>query len=375
MPGSVTTSKPEEPPTGASAARPRVELRQTQVGAMLAAAALLGGLVGAGVMHLATSGPAGSCQSTLVTEQALPSVVTVLANQGNESGNGTGQLIRSGGYVLTNDHVISLAANGGTVRVQYADGTIVDAPIIGRDPAMDLAVLKAEDGAVDRPLIRIGSSGDLRVGQPVVALGAPLGLSSTVTAGIISGLGRYVPVPTEAHTAHLIDAIQTDAAINPGNSGGALVDCDGALVGVNSAIATVPNSEGITGGGSVGLGFAIPVDLAVPIAGQLIDTGQAGHPDLGFSAQSLLVPGAEGSVVPPGLYVTDVRAGGPGQKAGLLARDVIVTIAGEPARSVEQLVLQTLTRQAGDSVKLTVWRSGQTREVVVVLGEAPLGGR
>ncbi|MDO5711997.1 MAG: trypsin-like peptidase domain-containing protein [Micrococcales bacterium] len=376
MPDSAdTSSTPEGAVEEATTARRAVSSRPVQLGIMLAAAALFGGIVGTGVMHLATSGPAGSCQSMLVTEQALPSVVTVLASKGEASGNGTGQLIRSGGYVLTNDHVVSMAANGGTVRVQYADGTMADAPIIGRDPAMDLAVLKAQDGAVDRPLIRTGSSGDLRVGQPVVALGAPLGLSSTVTAGIISGLGRYVPVPTEGQTAHLIDAIQTDAAINPGNSGGALVDCDGALVGVNSAIATVPNSEGVGGGGSVGLGFAIPVDLALPIAGQLIDTGRAGHPDLGFSAQALLVPGADGSVVPPGLYVTDVRAGGPGQKAGLLARDVIVTIAGEPARSVEQLVLQTLTRQAGDSVKLTVWRSGQTREVVVVLGEAPLGGR
>ena len=334
-------------------------------------AALLGGIVGAAATQLGTTGQQGSCQSVRVTERTLPSVVTVLASNGTASGNGTGQLIRSGGYVLTNDHVISMAANGGTVRVQYSDGAVVDAPIVGRDPATDLAVLKAADGAPDRPLIRIGSSEDLRVGQPVVALGAPLGLSSTVTAGIVSGLGRYVPVPSGATTAHLIDAIQTDAAINPGNSGGPLVNCGGALVGVNTAIATAPNSQGVTGGGSVGIGFSIPVDLAMPIAGRLIDTGEAGHPNLGFGAQALLVPGAGGSSVPAGLFVTDVQAGGPAKKAGLASGDVVVAIDGEVARSVEQLVLQTLTRKAGDTVPLTVWRSGETREVGVVLGEAP----
>ena len=159
---------------------------------------------------------------------------------------------------------------------------------MGADFTTDLAVIKAEDGADGRPLLPPGDSDGVRVGQPVVALGAPLGLSNTVTAGIVSALGRYVPIPADTgRVAHLLDAIQTDAAINPGNSGGPLVDCDGAQVGVNSAISTVPNSEGVGGGGSVGLGFAIPMSIAIPIADQLIESGQVDHPVLGLAARTV----------------------------------------------------------------------------------------
>jgi putative serine protease PepD len=163
---------------------------------------------------------------------------------------------------------------------------------------------------------------------------------------------------------HLLDAIQTDAAINPGNSGGPLVGCDGAMVGVNSAIATVPNSEGVAGGGSVGLGFAIPVSVAVPIADQLITTGSANHPVIGLIAH----PVEPGGSVPSGLLITEVSAGGPADQAGLRVADVITEIDGDPAHSVDQLVLATLTRSAGDTLSVTVVREGATHDVDVVLG-------
>lgn len=338
------------------------------VGSLLAAG-LVGGLVGAGVLYGLSPADNRVCASTDVANQTLPSVVTVLTSGAGGAGNGTGQVFRSGGYILTNDHVISSAANSGTIRVQYTDGTTTDATIVGRDPATDLAVIKAADAAKDRPVIKLGSSALLQVGQPVVALGAPLGLSSTVTAGIISALGRYVSVPANAGpTAHIIDAVQTDASINPGNSGGPLVDCRGGLVGINTAIAVVPNETGVAGGGNVGVGFAIPVDLAGPIADQLISTGRAAHPDLGLAAQTLMV---EGSRVPAGLYVTDVATGGPAQMAGVRVGDVIVGIQGEVARSTEQLVLQTLKNRVGDTVTLSIWRAGERIEAKVVLGEPP----
>jgi putative serine protease PepD len=298
------------------------------------------------------------CAAIPVANQVLPSIVKISARRGAQAGTGSGQVIREGGYILTNDHVISVAAGGGTVSVQYSDGHESAAVIVGRDPSTDLAVLKAADEAKGFPLIAFGSSAGLQVGQPVVALGAPLGLASTVTSGIVSALDRYVPVPGDGVTHHLIGAVQTDAAINPGNSGGALVDCAGRLVGVNAAIATVPNAAGISGGGSVGLGFAIPLDLAGPIADELIRTGKPGHPTTGLQVQEIPPSVAQAANTPPGLFVLGVDAAGPAAKAGLKAGDVITAIAGEPAVSAEQIVVATLTREVGDTVELTFLRAG-----------------
>jgi len=352
-------------------ADPQTETRSLPVAwlAAVAGAAVLGAVVGGVVVHWgSSSSSAGSdrvCPATTVADKVLPSVVTIAAvGADGRSGTGTGELIQNGGYVLTNEHVISPAGAGGHLVLHYSDGDETSATLVGEDATTDLAVLKADDGAEGRPLIDVGSSGDLRVGRPVVALGAPLGLSSTVTAGIVSALGRHVPIPSENHVAHLVDAIQTDAAINPGNSGGPLVDCDGALVGVNTAIATVPNSQGVSGGGSVGLGFAIPVGVAEPIAEQLITTGSANHPVFGVRAQPLP---ASGDATSPGLFVTEVVPGGPAAQAGLRAGDVIIEIAGEPARSTDQLVIATLTRAAGDQVTLTYERDGSSHDVDVTL--------
>ncbi|MFT3873232.1 MAG: trypsin-like peptidase domain-containing protein [Nocardioides sp.] len=306
------------------------------------------------------------CRASRVADRVLPSVVTIAARGGAGSGTGTGLLIRDGGYLLTNEHVVSPAGEDGQLTIRYHDGTSSPATLVGADFSTDLAVLKADDGAEGRPLMTYGDSDALHVGQPVVALGAPLGLSSTVTAGIVSALGRYVPIPSqERGTAHLLDAIQTDAAINPGNSGGPLVNCAGELIGVNTAIATVPNSAGVSGGGSVGLGFSVPVAVVAPIAEQLIETGNANHPVIGLAAHAV---GSAGSTQPDGLLVTKVVSGGPAAQAGLRAGDLITEVDGRPARDTEQLVLATLTRGAGDTLSLTFVRAGaeQSAEVTLV---------
>ncbi|MFD3401270.1 S1C family serine protease [Kribbella sp. NPDC058693] len=305
------------------------------------------------------------CAAIPVANQVLPSVVTISASGSGAAGTGSGQVFRDGGYILTNDHVISSAVGGGSVTVQYSDGHSSAATIVGRDPSTDLAVLKAADEAKGYPVIGLGSSANLQVGQPVVALGAPLGLASTVTSGIVSALDRYVPVPGDTVTHHLIGAIQTDAAINPGNSGGALVDCSGKLVGVNAAIATVPNASGVSGGGSVGLGFAIPIDLANPIADQLIKTGKPGHPTTGLQVQEIPPALAQASGSPSGLFV--LAATGPGAEAGLKAGDVITKVDGQQAVSSEQIVVATLTRKVGDKIELTYVRAGTSANATLTL--------
>ena len=367
------------PSTHARVVRDRVLL--AGIGGAALVGAVIGGLIVWGLSDdgATTSSAAGNpqaagqvamCAAAPVANQVLPSVVTISARRGGQAGSGSGQIIRDGGYILTNDHVISLAANGGSVSVLYSDGHSSDAEIIGRDPSTDLAMLKAADASKGYPVITVGSSAALEVGDPVVALGAPLGLYSTVTSGIVSALDRYVPVPGDDVTHHLIGAIQTDAAINPGNSGGALVDCSGRLVGVNSAIATVPNSAGVSGGGSVGLGFSIPVDLAMPIADQLIETGQAGHPTTGLQVQELPPEMARASGTEPGLFILAVEPGSPAAKAGLKPGDIITEIDDKPARSSEDIVVATLTRSAGDTLQITYLRSGQTATTTLTLAAA-----
>ena len=217
-----------------------------------------------------------------------------------------------------------------------------------------------------------GNSSSLKVGQPVVALGAPLGLSSTVTAGIVSALGRTVPVPSDnGMNAILANAIQTDAAINPGNSGGALVDCAGNLVGVNTAIATVPNEAGQAGGGSVGIGFAVPSDFAESIVNQIISTGHATYPYFGVSVSPIPPAVAKKFGLTDGLYVDSVVPGGPLDEAGVQAGDVITEVNGQPATSVDVLTQTTITRKAGDTVQVKYVRDGEDHTATVTLQNAP----
>ncbi len=220
---------------------PRGWLLWVALGTALVVGGVVGGLIvnatkssGSSVSS-STSGSSSTvsaCPVTSVAEKVIPSVVTVAANGSNGGGTGSGEVIRSDGYILTNNHVISIAANGGSVEVLFADGQAAPATITGRDPQTDLAVLKVEMSREPK-VIAVGSSSSVKVGQPVVAIGAPLGLSGTVTSGIVSALDRTVQVPGETErSALLVSAVQTDASINPGNSGGALVNCAGQLVGV-----------------------------------------------------------------------------------------------------------------------------------------------
>jgi putative serine protease PepD len=333
----------------------------------LLVAAMVGGIIGA-VAVLEVRDDKASCSATTVASRVLPSVVTVeVTSAEGTGGNGTGAVYRSGGYILTNDHVISPAVGGSaSIVVRYSDGTSSPATLVGTDAATDLAVVLPDDEARGRPVLPIGDSASLRVGQSVIALGAPLGLSNTVTKGIVSALGRYVPVPSDSgRVAHLLDAIQTDAAINPGNSGGPLVNCRGRQVGVNTAISTVPNAEGTAGGGSVGLGFAIPTVIATRIADQLVENGRAEHPVIGLAAHPVTnKPGGP----PLGLAVTAVLPGGPAAQAGLAAGDLITEVDGEAAVSSEQLVLVSLRHRAGDTVTIRFRRGGAEHAAELTLG-------
>jgi putative serine protease PepD len=335
------------------------------VGLLLAA--VVGGIAG-GLIVRATWGSRGGnsaadvCPAARVATRALPSVVTVQAANGQAAETGSGVVIRPDGYILTNDHVISPAANGGTISILRADEGTTDATIVGRDPLTDLAVIRAKDGS-DLPVIALAKSEALNVGQPVVALGSPLGLASTVTAGIVSALNRSVRVPSgSGQAAHLVGAIQTDASINPGNSGGALVDCDARLVGINTAGAAVGSTPG-----SIGLGFAIPIDLAEGIADELIADGKVTRPSLGMQVQPVSRELAQATGGTAGLFVQAVNAGGPADKAGLRPGDVIVEVDGEQAQSVDPLVVSTLKMKAGDVLNLKFERQGASHPAALTL--------
>ena len=209
----------------------------------------------------------------------------------------------------------------------------------------------------------------LVVGQPVVALGSPLGLSGSVTSGIVSALGRDIRVPADqGQTALLTGAVQTDAAINPGNSGGALVDCQGRLVGVNTAIATVPNAAGDAGGGSVGIGFAIPVDLASAVADELIATGKFSIPSFGWSVAPVTASIAAEFGLPAGMFVRSTVPGGPAAKGGIVQGDVVTEVDGQPTLDEDSLTKIALAHKAGDMVKVTYQRNGQAKQTSITLG-------
>jgi putative serine protease PepD len=343
--------------------------------AALLAAGIAGGLIVAALDDSdngggsSASANAASCNVTTVADERLPSVVTILVGSRGSGGVGSGEVIRSDGYLLTNDHVIAPAGSGGEVLVRFSDGRDSRGTIAGRDPRSDLAVVHVS-GSSGLPTIPIGDSATLKVGAPVIALGAPLGLSSSVTSGIVSALGRTVRLPNqEGVRVILADGIQTDAAINPGNSGGALVDCAGDLIGIPTAGASVPSPAGQSSAGSIGLGFAIPVNLAKRVADELIATGTVTHAYLGLEAQP--VSPADGQGQPRGLLVVGVAPGGPADQAGLREGDVVVSIAGEPAVSADQLGVLTLTKRAGDQVELTYEREGTTGTAKLTLGAAP----
>jgi putative serine protease PepD len=341
-----------------------------------------GGLIGAAVASpnsttgSTTTVNAGAnsesaCQVTTVADDVLPSVVTISASGRSGGGTGSGEVIKSDGYILTNNHVIAVAADGGKVEVMFATGTTLPATIVGRDVLTDLAVLKVTPPK-NQKVIAMGTSASLQVGQPVVALGAPLGLSGTVTSGIVSALDRTVEVPAENDSsALLVSAVQTDASINPGNSGGALVNCSGQLVGVPSAGATVPNPSGGSSSGSVGLGFAIPIDLANTIANEIISTGRVTHAYFGLQSVPIPPAAAQEAGVSEGLFVAGTVPNGPSAMAGLRQGDVITKVDGEPATSNTQLQELTITKSPGDKVTMDYERDGKAASTTVTLGTQP----
>jgi putative serine protease PepD len=350
-----------------SHSRPRRSRLVFWCGSALLLGVVIGGLVvwAVGSDDSDTASPLSVCSVSAVAAKVLPSIVTISATRAQANGTGSGEVIRADGYILTNNHVVSVAANGGTISVQFNDGQTSAATIRGRDNIADLAVLKVADNHA--PVIPSTSSAALTVGQPVVALGAPLGLSGTVTSGIVSALDRTVDVPADNNqTAVLASAIQTDAAINPGNSGGALVNCAGQLVGVPTAGATAEGSAG-----SIGLGFAIPSDTAKTIADEIIATGTFTHSYLGLQATALAArpPSEAGSHA--GLFVEAVARNSPAADVGLRAGDVITEINGKPATSASQLTAITLTKKAGDKVELTFTRNGNSKTATVTLGTQP----
>jgi putative serine protease PepD len=349
------------------------------VGAALLVGGVVGGVIGSATASTASptstasasAGTVSACPVSNVADQVLPSVVTISAQGSGGGGTGSGEVINPDGYILTNNHVIAAAANGGKVEVLFSDGATAPATITGRDPLTDLAVIKVSDQKRLKA-IGLGSSSSVHLGQPVVALGAPLGLSGTVTAGIVSALDRTVEVPGENNqSALLLGAVQTDAAINPGNSGGALVNCSGQLIGVPSAGASVPSSSGETTGGNIGLGFAIPVDLAKSVSSELISTGRVSHAYFGLQATPVPPESAAQAGVPEGLFVSAVAANGPAARAGLRQGDVITSIDGKPATSNVQIQELTLTKKPGDQVKIEYQRAGQKATATVTLEAQP----
>lgn len=314
----------------------------------------------------AAAGTAGACDATSVAARVLPTIVTVNIT-GSASGVGSGEVVRQDGYIVTNDHVIAAGTGeGGRIVVTFSNGQQHLASVVGRDIASDISVLKID--ATGLPVIDTTDSDAVVVGQPVVALGAPLGLSSTVTAGIVSALGRTSMLPADAdHPAMIVGGIQTDAAINPGNSGGALVDCAGRMIGVNTAIATVPNAEGTAGGGSVGIGFAVPSNRAMSIANDLIDKGSVRYPDFGLVTTPITAAVAQALGGTAGLYVSEIVEGGAAARAGLKQGDVITRINGNPAIQPDALNMFALTARTGDTVQLSYVRDGATATLSVTL--------
>ena len=351
----------------------------------LVAGALIGGGAGAGVTALlddpaGTSPTSAAAQSVVIQNpetattataaaaKAAPSVVTIYVTSGSGSGSGSGVVLTDDGYVLTNNHVVTLDGAGtGTVQVRTSDGKLYDATVVGTDPASDLAVVRLS-GASNLTPAGFADSSKVQVGDVAVAIGAPLGLSNTVTDGIISATNRAVATGSTQDDATVIDALQTDAAINPGNSGGALVDGSGKVIGINSAIATV--AAGVPGSqsqsGNIGVGFAIPSNTAQRIAKEIIATGSATRAFLGVSART--ASDSPNSEVGTGAEVVSVESDSAAGQAGVQVGDVITAVDDRPVTTSTELTAAVRSHAPNDKVRLTVRRGNDTRTAEVTLG-------
>lgn len=388
-----------------------------KVAALIVAASLVGGAAGLGTSYvgntlwdeptgttasgpenITVNNPGSVNETTAIATKVLPSVVTIEAAGDSGSGSGSGVILSEDGYVLTNTHVVTLggAAADPTIRVTTSDGHLYNATIVGTDPIYDLAVIKLEDAEGLSP-IGFADSSDINVGSTAVAVGAPLGLSNSVTTGIVSALNRSIQIASSAlpdsttedapeddqsgspfqfdlpgteqqgaSQSISISVIQTDAAINPGNSGGALVDSEGNLIGINVAIATAGSAEE---SGSIGVGFAIPSNVAQRVSSEIIENGAATHGLLGATVQDAAsVDGADVA----GAYIVDAPAGGGAAEAGLTKGDVVTEFNGFPITGATDLTAQVRAAAAGSEATVTYVRGGKSFEVDVTLGELAL---
>ncbi|HKX69492.1 MAG TPA: trypsin-like peptidase domain-containing protein [Intrasporangium sp.] len=326
-----------------------------------------------GTSPTVVQGNAAAPDWSAVAKAVSPSVVSIQLEQGA----GSGVIVDEAGHIVTNNHVVEGAPSSGGIQVTLADGRTYDASIVGTDPSTDLAVIKLSSAPDDLTPITLGDSDQLAVGNPVMAIGNPLGLSGTVTTGIISALDR--PVSTGSSNDSPFDqggaaepvvtnAIQTSAAINPGNSGGALVSAEGKLIGINSSIAQLGGGNGGQSG-NIGIGFAIPVNEAKSIADQLIADGTAEHAFLGVSARDTVAQ--DGAAKRAGAEIAQLTDGAPAQEAGIEQGDIVVAIDGESVDSSTALVAQIRERKAGEKVTLTVIRDGKRQDVSVTLAARP----
>lgn len=358
--------------------------RKKNYASLIVAAALIAGLIGgvggaAGYQFLndrsndVASSPGGNAlnedpaESTLaagavekVATAVMPSVVQLSVGSGSESGSGTGIVISEDGLILTNNHVVEVAGPNGDIVVSFSDGTRGNATVVGTDPITDIAVVKAKD-KTGLTTATLGTSSDVAVGQTVVAIGSPFGLESTVTSGIVSALNRPVASSDGSMDSDptVFPAIQTDAAINPGNSGGPLVDLEGRVIGINSAIRTGSETSG-----SIGLGFAIPIDLARRVSDQIVKGVEVEHAQIGVSVRTAV---SKDQLVTTGAEVREVNAGSAGEKAGLEVGDVVTAINGLPVSDANALIAGVRAFEPGTTVTLTVLRGGESQEFELTL--------
>ncbi|MFH8895486.1 trypsin-like peptidase domain-containing protein [Streptomyces coeruleorubidus] len=333
---------------------------------------------GVGTVELPQSGkePAARDADSVagIAGRALPSVVTLHVSGSGEQGTGTGFVLDTRGHILTNNHVVQSAGSTGEITVTFNGGETAEAELVGRDSGYDLAVVKVKGVRGLTPL-PLGNSDNVQVGDPVVAIGAPFDLAGTVTSGIISAKQRPITAGGEkgdGSDVSYVDALQTDAPINPGNSGGPLLDAEARVIGINSAIRSADSGSELDSGrsGSIGLGFAIPINQGKRVAEELINTGKATHPVIGITLDMdytgdgarVAAEGSEGG--PP------VTVGGPGAKAGIKAGDVITEVDGQRVHSGEELIVKTRAHRPGDRLELTVERAGKERTVSLVLGSS-----
>lgn len=312
-----------------------------------------------------------------VAEAVRPATVTISVSAGQSSSTGSGVIWDTEGTIVTNNHVVSDATNGGSIYVTLYDGRIYSASIVGTDSTTDLAVIRLDDPPDDLVAARFTTSSDLQVGQEVMAIGSPLGLTDTVTTGVISALDRPVTVTTSSdddsnpfsamtqqQETVTTNAIQVDASLNPGNSGGPLFDSEGAVIGINSSIASV-SSTSSSSAGSIGLGFAIPVDLVKNVVSQILENGEAEHAVLGVTVSSATVSVAGTTRV--GAQIESVVSGGAADQAGLQEGDVVISIDGNTVESSSSLTGYVRRYNSGDQVVLEVVRNGTLMEVEVTL--------